>query len=141
MKNYAIIGLVLISASAFAQKIDQSKVPAPAKAAFAKSFPAATGVKWELENKNYEAGFKENGKHISAVYDAKGTWMETETAIAVTALPKAAAEYVASHYKGAKIKETAEIKKANGDINYEAEVNGKDVIFDSKGNFLKEQKG
>lgn len=141
MKNYLILGSLLCSVTAFAQKVDQTKVPAAVKTAFSKNFPAATGVKWELEKNNYEAGFKENSKHVSAVFDASGKWLETETGITAAELPKDAAVYVATHYKGAKIKETAKIQKADGDINYEAEVNGKDIIFDSKGKFLKEEKG
>lgn len=140
MKNYLILGCLLCSVAAAAQKIDGAKVPAPVKAALAKGFPAAGTVKWELEKSNYEAGFKENNTHISALYDVKGNWLETETGITAAALPKAAADYVATHYKGAKIKETAKIQKANGEINYEAEVNGKDLIFDSKGTFLKAEK-
>ncbi len=35
------------------------------------------------------------------------------------------------------MKEAAVIVKANGEVNYEGEVNGKDVIFDSTGKFLK----
>lgn len=140
MKNYLILGCLLCSMAASAQKIDQSKVPGPVKAALAKSFPTAGSVKWELEKSNYEAGFKDKNMHISALYDAKGNWLETETGITLAQLPEEATAYVTAHYKGAKIKEAAKIQKANGDINYEAEVNGRDVIFDSKGGFLKEEK-
>jgi hypothetical protein len=87
MKSYLILGCMLYSIAASAQKIDGAKVPAPVKAAFTRGFPAAGNVKWEVEK----------------------------------------------NYKGATIKETAKSQKANGEINYEAEVNGKDLIFDSKG--------
>ncbi|NML39173.1 hypothetical protein HHL17_18380 [Chitinophaga sp. G-6-1-13] len=140
MKIYVLLGCMMISASAFAQKISEAKVPAPVKTAFLKKFPAATGVKWEMEKGNYEAGFKENSQHTSAVFDAKGGWMETETAVPATALPKEATLYITSHYKGSRVKETAKIVKSNGEVNYEAEINGKDVIFDDKGKFLKEEK-
>lgn len=86
-----------------------------------------------MEKHNYEAGFKESNQHVSVVFDVKGNWMETETPIPAPELPKAAAAYIVRHYKGAKIKETACIQKASGVINYEAEINGKDVIFDDKG--------
>ncbi|MFB6456879.1 PepSY-like domain-containing protein [Chitinophaga sp. Hz27] len=140
MKIYVLLGCMMIGTSAFAQKISEDKVPSPVKAALAKKFPAATGIKWEMEKGNYEAGFKVNNQHTSAVFDMKGGWMETETAAPVAALPKDATAYIASHYKGAKVKETAKIVKSNGVVNYEAEINGKDVIFDDKGNFLREEK-
>lgn len=43
-------------------------------------------------------------------------------------------------YKGKTIKEGAKITTADGTVNYEAEVDGKDVIFDTNGKFLKEVK-
>lgn len=126
--------------TANAQKLDAAKVPDPVKAAFSKAFPTAGSVKWEMENKNYEAGFKQDGKTMSAVIDATGLLIETETDIKITELPKTVTDYLTVHYKGAKVKEAAIIKKANGEINYEAEVNGKDVLFNSKGKFIKEVK-
>lgn len=136
MKIYFLFGCLLLSASTFAQKISEARVPAVVKTALTKKFPNAAGVKWEMEKHNYEAGFKENNQHVSAVFDVKGNWMETETPIPASELPKAASEYIASHYKGAKIKETARIQHASGTVNYEAEINGKDIIFDDKGAVL-----
>ncbi|NLR68762.1 hypothetical protein HGH92_30965 [Chitinophaga varians] len=140
MKTYVLLGCMIFSVSAFAQKISQDKVPATVKAAFSKKFPNAAAVKWEMEKGNFEAGFQDNSQHFSAVFDAKGGWLETETAVPATALPMEATNYITSHYKGARVKETAKIVKSNGVVNYEAEINGKDVIFDDKGKFLKEEK-
>jgi hypothetical protein len=131
---------IAFSNMATAQKLNAAKVPQTVKAAFSKAFPTAGSVKWEMENNNYEAGFKQDGKSMSAVMDAKGAVLETETDIKVAELPKAVADYLTVHYKGAKVKEAAIIKKASGEINYEAEVNGKDVLFNSKGEFIKEVK-
>jgi hypothetical protein len=55
-------------------------------------------------------------------------------------LPASIADYVAKNYKGEKIKEAAKLKMANGDINYEAEVKGMDLIFDANGKFIKSVK-
>ena len=140
MKRLLFATLVIVSLQVSAQKMDAAKVPATVKATFAKAYPKATAT-WELEDKNYEAGFKQDGKTITVVIDTKGTLLETETDITMSDLPKAAAEYLSVHYKGKKVKETAKIVKANGEVNYEAEVNKVDVIFDSKGGFLKEVKG
>lgn len=136
MKNYFLLGCLLVSTATFAQKISEVKVPAVVKTALTKKFPNATGIKWEMEQHNYEAGFKENNQAVSAVFDVKGNWMETETPIAASELPKAASAYIAQHYKGSKIKETARIQHASGAVNYEAEINGKDIIFDDKGAVL-----
>jgi hypothetical protein len=41
--------------------------------------------------------------------------------------------YVSDHYQGKKIKEIASIRKANGEVNYEIAVSGKELIFDQSG--------
>ncbi|MBC9909687.1 PepSY-like domain-containing protein [Chitinophaga varians] len=133
MKMYFLLGCLLVSASSFAQKISEAQVPTVVKTALAQKFPNATSVKWEMEKHNYEAGFRENNQHVSAVFDVKGNWMETETPIPASELPKAASAYIANHYKDAKIKETARIQHASGATNYEVEIKGKDIIFDNNG--------
>jgi hypothetical protein len=129
----------LIGFSACAQKLDASKVPAAVKATFAKQYPGAS-VKWEKEDGKYEAGFKQNGNTMSALYEANGTMTESEMDIKVSDLPASVLAYVKENYKDKKIKEGAKITKSDGTVNYEAEVDGKDVIFDAKGKFLKEMK-
>ena len=128
-----------IGFSACAQKLDASKVPAAVKTAFAKQFPGAT-AKWEKEDGKYEAWFKKNGNTMSALFESNGTMTESEMDIKVTDLPAVVVSYVKDHYKGKSIKEGAKITKADGTVNYEAEVDGKDVIFDATGKFLKEVK-
>ena len=77
------------------------------------------------------------GKHLSLVIDAKGTVLETETTIAVSSLPESVRSYVTKHHAGKSIKEAAEIVDAKGQKRYEAEVGGKDLLFDEKGGFIK----
>jgi len=115
-----------------AQKISAAKVPVEVKSAFAKLYP---GVKanWEIEKQDYEAGFTLNGKATSVVYTAKGVLLETETAIKPNELPAV----ILAKLKGNKIAEAAKITKADGSIRYEAEVNGKDLLFDLSGNPVK----
>ena len=111
--------------------------PAAVKAAITKLYPTATNVKFDKEAGDYEASFTYNGKDMSVVLDAKGNVKETETTIVTSALPAAVRDYVAKHHAGKKIKEAAEIVDAKGKKTYEAEVNGKDLIFDEKGMFIK----
>ena len=114
-----------------------SNIPAAVTAAFSKEYAAAPKVKWEKERGSYEASFTMDGKKMSAVYAAKGNKEETETSIAIIKLPEAARKYAEA--KG-KIKDAAEIVKADGIVIYEAQVNGKDLIFDRTGKFIKETK-
>jgi uncharacterized membrane protein YkoI len=139
-KNLLVVISVFVScAVAYAQKIDVSKVPAAVKQAFVQKYPGLA-AKWEKENSNYEVNFKKDGKAMSAVIDVKGAILETETDIAVKDLPAGVESYIKTHYKGATIKEAAQIVKANGEVVYEAEVNKKDVLFDAHGKFIKEEK-
>ncbi|MDQ6844112.1 MAG: PepSY-like domain-containing protein [Bacteroidota bacterium] len=128
-----------ITLSACAQKMDASKVPSAIKTSFAKDYPGIS-PKWEKEVPNYEANFKMNGKTMSALYDAKGARQESETDIKVADLPASVKDYIAQNYKGEKIKEAAIITKANGEVNYEAEVKGMDVLFTKEGKFIKTAK-
>jgi len=128
-----------ITFAAFAQKIDAGKVPASVKTSFAKQYPGVA-TKWEKENGKYEASFKKDGNTMSALFEKNGTMTESETDIKVSALPAAVLAYVKANYKGKTIKEGAKITKADGTVMYEAEVDGKDVIFDSNGKFVKVMK-
>ena len=141
MKKLFIVVLVtgVIALSACGQKLKESQVPAEVKAAFQKQYPSIT-ASWDKEDANYEANFKQNGKAMSAVIDKNGTIVETETDIPVIDLPKSAQDYIRKNYPGTKIQEAAKIVKANGEINYEAGVHHKDVIFDVNGKFIKETK-
>lgn len=136
--------LLLFAMASFAQEKEHASKavvpPQSAKTAFAKSFPGSSKIKWEKEGDGFEVNFLQDDKQMSAVYNNAGELQETELTIATTALPADIITYVHEHYKAAKIKEAAKITKANGEINYEAEVNKKDVIFNSNGKFIREAK-
>ena len=132
--------IIAISFGASAQKIDAGKVPTSVKTSFTKQFPGVA-TKWEKENGKYEASFKKDGNTMSALFEKNGTMTESETDIKVSALPAAVLAYVKANYKSKTIKEAAKITKSDGTIMYEAEVDGKDVIFDSNGKFVKVMKG
>lgn len=131
--------VVFITCSAQAQKMDASKVPAAVKTSFDKKYPGVT-AKWELEDGAYEAGFKKDGQSMAATFKKDGTFMESEVSIKVTELPVKVMSYMKEHYKGITVKEGAKITKSGGEVNYEAEIKGKDVIFDANGKFIKEAK-
>lgn len=132
-----IIPYAAVSLTACSQKIDAAKVPSPVKESFARQFPGAA-PKWEKEDGKYEAGFKQNGHEISALFEANGTMTESEMEIATAELPAVIKEYIKTHYNGAPIKEAAKITFATGKIELEAAIKGKDIIFDINGNFIRE---
>lgn len=139
MKKHLLLlaaGCSLMSAG-FAQ---HATPPAAVKTAFEKAYPGATKTKWEKEDGNYEAGFTDKGQKMAAVYNPQGVLQETEVSIKVSELPAAVTGYMKQHYKGVTVQEAARITKADGTVNYEAEINKKDVIFDAKGKYIKEEK-
>ena len=122
-----------------AQKLSDKNVPQNVKNSQEKKYPGVK-VKWSKEEKDFEAEFEQSGKKMSAIYDEKGTWKETETMIKNEELPAAVRDYMTKVAKVKSFKEAARINKADGSINYEAEANGKDYVFDANGKFLKEEK-
>lgn len=134
-----VLALSFFSVQSFSQKLSSTKVPKAVKEGFKKAHPNSTAT-WEWEDANYEANFKENGKTMSAVIDKHGTILETETVVTLQELPQTAKVYVEKHYKGKKLKEIAKIDKAGGEVNYEVNVNGKDVLFDASGNPMEKPK-
>ncbi len=140
MKKLSMIAVITLTVfTACAQKLNASKVPAAVKSSFEKLYPGIP-AKWEKEAGNYEVNFKQNGHSMSLLIDSKGGNKETEMIIKVADLPATVLAYVKEHYKGNTIKEGSKITKADGSINYEAEVSGKDVIFDANGKFIREAK-
>jgi Putative beta-lactamase-inhibitor-like, PepSY-like len=99
MKNIFIL-LVVFSISlvpAFSQK----NAPDNVKKEFAKKYPAAQFVKWVSEEANeWEAEFKINGTEMSASFDNKGIWLETETEIRAKDLPASVTNTIAKDFAG-----------------------------------------
>ena len=131
MKSKIILAAIValtISTGASAQKISAAKVPVVVKESFAKAYPKATKTHWDKENKDYEASFKQDAETMSVLMDSKGQILEVEKGIKATDFPVA----VQAALKGKKVKEAAIITKG-GKTFYEAEVRGKDLLFDADG--------
>lgn len=142
MKNLIMVAAgLLFSFAVSAQKMKEKELPSAVKESFKKNYPNAKEVKWEKEGSNFEAEFEIGETESSVVYDANGILVESEVEIKIEELPAAVKDYVSKNYKAMKIKEAAKITAAAGAITYEVEIKGKDLIFDSKGNFIKEEAG
>ncbi|HXB45750.1 MAG TPA: PepSY-like domain-containing protein [Puia sp.] len=138
-----ILSLVILSSIstgiAVCQDLKEKDIPSTVKAAFSTKYPAAKNVHWEKEKGNFEANWGgKSGEDNSAVFSPSAQFVEIVVAIPVGQLPPSVAPYVAKNYKGAKIKEAGKVTDASGKHMFEAEIKGKDLIFDEKGVFLKE---
>jgi hypothetical protein len=124
---------------AVAQDLKSKDVPEAVKTAFAKKYPDAKKVSWEKEKGNYEANWGgKSGEDSSVTFTPSAIFVEIVVAIPIGQLPPGVTPYVNNHYKGAKIIEAGKITDAAGRHMYEAEIKGKDLIFDENGVFLKE---
>lgn len=139
-KTILVLAALMTSSSFSAQKLKEAEVPQVVRDAFKSTYQDVKKVTWEKEDGNFEAGFENGGKENSVVFNSAGSILETEIQIRVEELPVAAKDYITKNYKS-KIKEASTITDAQGNMNYEAEVDGKDLIFDSSGNFIKQSGG
>jgi hypothetical protein len=140
MKKFLLVALAAIhTTSSFGQKTSKDNVPQSVQDALKKSFPTAQVEKWEKENQNFEAEFDFNKEEMSALFSPEGKLIETEVDIAIGDLPAPIVNYVSKNLSGKKIKEASKITNSAGNVSFEAEVGGKDYIFDSSGNLLKSE--
>ncbi|HEY8734746.1 MAG TPA: PepSY-like domain-containing protein [Puia sp.] len=142
MKKYLLSTLLMTGAMTgilVAQDLKDKDVPTAVKTAFAKKYPEAKKVGWEKEKGNFEANWGgKSGEDNSVVFTPTASFVEIVVAMPVSQLPVNVSEYVYKNYKGAKIAEAGRVTDASGKHMYEAEIKGKDLIFDEKGAFLKE---
>ena len=131
---------LFISLLGFSQNVTPDKVPAPVKQSFAKKFPAAIDIKYEMEKKDYEINFKEKGVEMSANFDATGHWLETETVMKETGLPKEVASAVAKNFPLFTISEIAKVETPGRGLIYEMDlkkgIESYEVQFSPKGDIL-----
>lgn len=130
---------MMLFAEAQAQDLKEKDVPTQVKTSLIQKFPDAKKVSWEKEKGNFEANWGgKSGEDNSAIFTTSGEFMEIVQAIQIDKLPSSVSPYVAKHYSGAKIKEAGWVTNSGGKHFYEVEIKGKDLIFDEKGMFLKE---
>jgi uncharacterized membrane protein YkoI len=138
-----LLTCLFISLSGFSQPIPAEKVPANIKQAFAKKFPAATDVKYELEPREYEVSFKDKDSEMSASFDPSGNWLETETGIKPGELPKEVAASVTKNFPGFKISTVSKTETSAGELFYETDLKKEkekyEVQFSPKGEIMKKK--
>lgn len=141
MKKQFLVGMTIllgITINGTAQKLRTADVPAAVRSALIKKYPNAAGVSWEKEKGNFEANWGGRSKEDnSVVFTREGIFVEMVVAIPISELPVGVTTYVKTHYPSAKITEAGKVTDALGKTSYEAEVKGKDLLFDEKGNFIK----
>ncbi len=107
--------LFLLPAFSKDKKVSIEEVPSELKSAFAKQFPQATSVEWEMEKNNkWEAEYKTNGVEYSVCYDANGKWIETEQEISMKDVPEIIKATLAKEFVGYKVEDPELSETASG---------------------------
>jgi hypothetical protein len=139
MKN--IITLLFVSVLFASPAFSQKAVPENVKKEFAKKYPTAQAVKWGSEEANeWEAEFTVNGTEMSASYDNKGTWLESETEIGSKDLPAAVTATLTKDFAGYKTGEMSIIEdpKTKGfEVALKKDDSSLEVVIDNSGKVIK----
>jgi hypothetical protein len=94
-----------------------------------------------MEKNDYEVSFKDKGVGMSANFNSKGEWLETETVMIESDLPKEVLTSVATNFVGFLITEAAKLEGPDNVLNYEMVLKkgkeGVEVKFSPKGEILK----
>lgn len=136
-KLILLLTIVAFASQSQAQKLKSKNVPAAVKAAFSNSYPSVKDVDWSKDGINFEAEYDSKQGDMSVTYSIDGRLIETEMEIPKSSLPQSIMDYVKKNYNEDEVKEASKITDAKGVVTYEAEVKGKDLIFDLNGNFIK----
>jgi hypothetical protein len=125
----------------YTQTIPAEKVPAPVKESFAKKFPAATSVAYNMEKMDYKVTFKDKAVGMSANFNSRGEWLETQTIMIESDLPKEVLTSVATNFVGFVITDITKIDGPDNVLNYEMHLKkgtvAEKVKFSPKGEILK----
>lgn len=136
---------ILIGTAATAQNLHPDQVPAPVKSAFAKAFPAAMDVEWDLKGTHYKVEF-ETGLFFTdheAWYDAAGNMLRHEEEISASDLPAAVTTAINSEFPGYIVDDTERIT-VEGVLSYVVELESKGqadwkVAYDANGKQLQKR--
>ena len=132
---------LLISFMGYTQELTPDKVPPSVLQAFAKKFPAATEVKYELKKNNYEIAFRDKEVRGFSKFNPTGTWLESKTVLVESDLPKEVSASIAKDFAGFRISEVTTIETPDKPLFYMVDLKkgteGYKVQFSPKGDVLK----
>jgi hypothetical protein len=95
-----------------AQVLAPNQVPPAVRQGMQEKFPAMKRTEWKLKpDKNYEAEFTLKGTEIAAKFDPAGKWLETETSIPRSEIPKAVRHAAAKAFKDYKVIERQSVQR------------------------------
>ena len=101
-----ILGLLVLGTVFGGIQAMEAEAPKVVEQAFAEKYPGESKPDWRKDkNGNYEAHFKKDGVHYRADFTPEGSWIETETNVEKSDLPKAIKKVLSEAYDDYKIVE------------------------------------
>ena len=143
MKKILVLlsAFLLISVVGFSQQITADKVPAAVNDAFTKKYPAATDVKYEMAKTDFVVAFKDKEVGMYANFNSRGEWLQTETIVLESDVPKEVLTSVATNFVDYIITAVTKMDGPNDVVNYILDLKkGNEIIeikFSPKGDVLK----
>jgi hypothetical protein len=120
------------------------KIPAAVTEAFKARYPHAEKVSWKDEITSFEAQFTLNGFAMTADFNSKGEWQNSEKKIKFTDLPAAVNDgFKKSRYADWETTNIVEINKNSESLQYRIEVKKsavqkKYLFFDTNGRLIRD---
>lgn len=117
-----------------------SQAPDAVKKTFQAKYPGENEPDWHKDDHgNYESHFKIDGIKYRADFNADGSWIETETNIDESDLPKAIKERIENDFDG-KITEIEKVEHHSKgtfyDVEFKRKGKNKDIEFTSDGTII-----
>ncbi|SKC19690.1 hypothetical protein [Dyadobacter psychrophilus] len=141
MKNKTLPLLAIVILAACTEKKQGTTPPEKTVEAFKTLHPKAVIEKWNDEPPIWEAKYSEGSEKGAVSFDQKNDVTETELVLSENALPnlEAIKGYITANYPKERILRCEKIVKTAGDTTYEIQITGKELIFDTAGNFIAEE--
>jgi hypothetical protein len=110
----ALVLTLFLLPDAQAQSLAPDQVPTAVKDAFHTRFPTVQSTAWKLKpDKHYEAEFTLKKTESAVQFDASGKWLETESAISRSKVPRAVRNTADRRFKDYKVVETQTVQRWN----------------------------
>jgi hypothetical protein len=136
--------LLLMGLTAATAQAQVRKIPATVTEAFKARYPHAEKVAWKDEIASFEAQFTLNGFIMTADFNSKGEWQNSEKKIQFTDLPTVVNDgFKKSKYEDWKIVSVVEIDKNGESLQYRIEVKKsavqkKYLFFNTNGKLIRD---
>ena len=134
--SIGIIVLILFTQSCWLNA-QEEVTPEPVKTAFLEKYPKATDVFWVAEYDEYIASFENtNFELVMVTFNKQGDWSQTDTSIAVDALPILAQASIQEAFKAEEFYTTNKIETPNKvfyTTTFETATQMVTLTFDEKG--------